>query len=231
MARGEALPVTHAPKVAAAAMRIDGALDEAPWRAAGTGGLVHPGSGDPAPGSRVQAVAWFAWSDEHLYLAARVGDRNPVAPFRPEEVDPHLWERSSAVELMLQPGDPGDNRGYYEIQADTVCAQWTTRFDDYNRPQTVGPDGRRHFGHEAWSPAIVCAARPGPDGYTLELAIPWSALAEGARTSVPPRPGDTWRANVYTFRDGQRDALAWSPLRGQGNFHFAPRFGRVVFDG
>jgi len=179
----------------------------------------------------VQGRAWFAWSDERLYLAARVGDRNPFAPFRPEDVDPHLWERSSAVELMLQPGDPGDNRGYYEIQADTVCAKWTTRFDDYNRPQSVGPDGRRHFGHEEWSPTIECAAHPGADGYTLELAIPWAALAEGARTAVPPRPGDVWRANVYSFRDGQRDSLAWSPLRGGGNFHFAPRFGRVVFGG
>jgi hypothetical protein len=35
--------------------------------------------------------------------------------------------------------------------------------------------------------------------------------------------------NVYSFRDGQRDSLAWSPTLGQGNFHFAPRFGRVIF--
>jgi hypothetical protein len=229
--RGEEIPTARAVRVADASLRVDGRLDEAPWRTEGTGAFVHPTTGQPVPSSRVQARAWFAWSDERLYVAARVGDRNPFAPFRPEEVDPHLWERSSAVELMVQPGDPGDNRVYYEIQADTVCAQWTTRFDDYNRPQRVDSAGRRHYGHEEWSPTIECAARPGPDGYTLELAIPWRAFAEGARTPVPPRVGDVWRVNVYSFRDGQRDALAWSPLRGAGNFHYAPRFGRLVFGG
>ncbi len=230
-ARGDGLPVAHVAKVAADAIRVDGRLDEAPWRAEGSGPFVHPGTGARTPESRVPGQAWFAWSATHLYLAARVGDRNPFAPFRPDEVDPHLWERSSAVELMLQPGDFGDNRVYYEVQADTVCAKWTTRFDDYNRPQSMGPDGRRHFGHEEWSPAIECAAHVGAEGYTIELAIPWSAFAEGARTAVPPRAGDTWRANVYSFRDGQSDSLAWSPLRGRGNFHFAPRFGKLVFDG
>ena len=223
--------MARAPKVAAGQIRVDGRLDEAPWRAEGTGGFVHPGSGQPEPGSRVQGRAWFAWSDERLYVAARVDDAHPAAPFGPDEVDPHLWERSSAVELMLQPGDPGDNRVYYELQADTVCAKWTTRFDDYNRPQSVGPDGRRRFGHQEWSPAVECAAQVGGGGYAIELSVPWAAFAEGARTAVPPRAGDAWRANVYSFRDGQRDALAWSPLRGGGNFHYAPRFGRVVFGG
>jgi hypothetical protein len=46
---------------------------------------------------------------------------------------------------------------------------------------------------------------------------------------VPPRPGDVWRANLYSFRDGQGDSLAWSFIRGEGNFHRSSRFGRVVF--
>jgi hypothetical protein len=33
--------------------------------------------------------------------------------------------------------------------------------------------------------------------------------------------------NVYAFRDGQRQSLAWSPLRGRGNFHKSERFGRI----
>ncbi len=230
--RASATPNTgtvRARRIAPDAVRVDGVLDEAAWRAPGTGALVNPGDGSPAPASRVQAEAWFAWDAQNLYVAARVADRSPDAPFARGEVDPHLWERSSAVELMLQPGDPGDNRHYYEVQADTACAQWTTRFDDYNRPLGVDAQGRRTFGHQDWSPAIACAARVGADGYTLELAIPWRDLDGAGRASVPPRDGDTWRANVYSFRDGQRDSLAWSPLRGGGNFHFAPRFGRIVF--
>ncbi len=218
------------PKVADGVIRVDGDLRDAAWAsAASTGALVHPATGAMEPRSRVQGEARFAWSDTRLYVVVRVGDREPARPFAPTEDDPHLWERSSAVELMLQPGDPGDNRNYYEVQADTACAKWTTRFDDYNRPQTVDAQGRRRYGHQEWSPALECAARVGPDGYVIELALPWRDVAEGARTAVPPREGDTWRANVYSFRDGQRDSLAWSPLRGEGNFHYAPRFGRLVF--
>lgn len=221
----------RAKKLAPNAVTIDGRLDEPAWRAPGTGPLVSPGDGSPVPNSRVQAEAWFAWDETHLYVAARVADRTPVAPFAPTETDPHLWERSSAVELMLQPGDRGDNRHYYEIQADTVCAKWTTRFDDYNRPQGADAQGRRTFGHQDWEPALRCAAQVTAEGYTIELALPWRDVDGAGRANVPPREGDVWRANVYSFRDGQRDALAWSPLRGEGNFHFAPRFGRITFAG
>jgi hypothetical protein len=68
--------------------------------------------------------------------------------------------------------------------------------------------------------------------YVIEMAIPWSDFAVpqiSGRANVPPRPGDVWKMNVYSFRDGQSDSLAWSPTLGQGNFHFAPRFGRVLF--
>lgn len=212
-------------------IRVDGRLDEPAWRAPGTGALASPGDGSPVPASRVQGEAWFAWDDQNLYFAARVSDRHPVAPFAATERDPHLWERSSAVELMLQPGDPGDNRNYYEIQADTACAKWTTRFDEYNRPQGVDAQGRRTFGHQDWEPALQCASQVTSDGYTLELALPWPSIDGAGRASVPPRAGEVWRANVYSFREGQRDSLSWTPLRGEGNFHFAPRFGRVNFSG
>jgi hypothetical protein len=50
------------------------------------------------------------------------------------------------------------------------------------------------------------------------------------RAPIPPRPGDIWRLNLYSFRDGQRLALGWSPIRGQGNFHRSSRFGRIQFE-
>jgi Carbohydrate family 9 binding domain-like len=222
----------HAKKIASGTLHIDGRLDEAVWQTAkGTGPFVHPGTGQPEPRSQVQGEAWFAWDNTALYVAARVEDRAPVMPFARTEEDPHLWERSSAIELMLQPGDPGDNRNYYEIQIDPACAIWSTHFDDYNQPQRVGSDGRRRFGHQEWSPTIACAAHVESGGYVIEFAVPWSALDGMSRTQVPPVVGATWRANVYSFRDGQRDALAWSALQGQGNFHFAPRFARLLFGG
>ena len=60
------------------------------------------------------------------------------------------------------------------------------------------------------------------------MKLPWSALGN-LRVPAPPNPGDTWRVNLYSFRDGQKQSLAWSPIMGKGNFHKTSQFGRVTF--
>ena len=65
--------------------------------------------------------------------------------------------------------------------------------------------------------------------YSVEVAIPWSAFIPG-RAAMPPKPGDVWRLDLYSFRDGQRQSLAWSPIRGQGNFHKSSRWGRIKIE-
>ncbi|MDP3274360.1 MAG: carbohydrate-binding family 9-like protein [Deltaproteobacteria bacterium] len=225
------IPALTLKRVRDNAIEIDGMMNEPMWREAGTtGALVHPANGHAEPSSHVNGAVRFLWSDVHLFVAAQVYDNDVQAPFARETVDPHLWERSSAVELMLQPGDHGDNRHYYELQIDTVGARWETLFDDYNQPITQGGDGQRLFGHQSWSTHMRTAARVERGRrYVIEMAIPWRDFDAAGRANVPPHVGDVWRANVYSFRDGQRDSLAWSPILGQGNFHFAPRFGRLQF--
>jgi len=229
------IPAIRAPKVRAGAIRVDGRLDEAAWKRAGrTGPFVHPGNGQEPRRSPVKAKARIAWDDRALYVGCTVHDADPTSPFARDAPDPHIWARSSGVELMIQPGDPGSNRHYYEVQVDVKGAVWDTRFDDYNLPRSRSRGGTR-FGHQSWSSgmerAIVVERARGR--YTVELALPWRSLrpGPGQRTAIPPRPGDTWRINLYSFRDGQRAALAWSPILGLGNFHRTSRFGRVVFAG
>jgi hypothetical protein len=209
---------------------IDGRLDEEAWRTATVlGPFVDTDSGRGVSASHpVAASAKIGWDADRLYLGFMVADRMPAAPFRQGEVDPHVWSSASAVEIMLQPGDPGDNRDYYEIQVDTAGAVFDTHWDDYMTPLQGGP-ANRVFGHQDWSAAAERAATVDPNrGYTVEVALPWSALATG-RTPIPPRAGEVWRMNLYSFRDGQRLALGWSPIRGQGNFHRSSRFGRIQF--
>ena len=214
----------------AAPPTIDGRLDEAVWRTATVlGPFVDTGNGHRVSASHpVAATACIGWDDARLYFGFVVADGHPVAPFRRDDSDPHLWGSASAVEVMLQPGDPGDNRDYYEIQVDTAGAVFDTHWDDYMKPLQGSP-ADRVFGHQEWSATVERAATVDPGhSYTIELALPWSALTHG-RTPIPPREGDVWRINLYSFRDGQRLALGWSPIRGEGNFHRSSRFGRVRF--
>ncbi len=210
-------------------LHLDGHLDEALWsRAAHIGGFVNPATGRFEPGSRVNGDARVAWSLEGLLVGFEVNDREAVSPAPATLRDAHVWEASSGVEVMLQPGDPGDNRDYFEVQVSVAGARWTTHFDDYNAPVARGPDGVMHFGHEDWEPALVAGTSRTPTGYVVEMRIPWESLAP-SRTALPPHPGEAWRVNLYTFRDGQADALAWSPTLRQGNFHKSSRFGRLIF--
>lgn len=225
------IPLLGARRVEAGTIKVDGKMSEAAWRRAGaTGPFVHPGSGKEVSSSPVRARGWILWSEERLLAAMVIKDRAPESPFSRKDVDPHIWARASGVELMIQPGDPGDNTHYYEVQVDVAGALWDTRFDDYNRPISSGPAGKR-YGHQQWRSGLerAIAIDAAAGHYTVELALPWKSLTSG-RTGVPPAPGDIWRLNMYSFRDGQRAALAWSPILRRGNFHRAARFGRVRFD-
>jgi hypothetical protein len=194
------------------------------------GPLVDPFSGAESPQHPVAAWARLGWTERALFVGVVIRDRSPRSPFSRGDRDPHVWGASSGVELMLQPGDHplGDNRDYYELQVDVAGAVFDSHFDDYNAPIS-GTGAARTFGHQEWSSAVERATFVQRGSfYAVEIALPWSSFAP-ARVAIPPRPGDVWRLNLYSFRDGQRFALAWSPLRGQGNFHRASRFGRIQF--
>jgi Carbohydrate family 9 binding domain-like len=208
---------------------LDGKLDDAAWSDAATiGPLVEIGSGRDPGSHPVAGFARLGWDDRALYLGIVVRDGKPTSPFQRGDDDPHVWGSSSGVELMLQPGDPGDNRDYYELQVDVNGAVFDSHFDDYNQPITVGAAGKI-FGHQDWSAKAERAIYVQKGHFwSAEIVLPWSSLA-AARVPLPPREGDVWRLNLYTFRDGQRLALGWAPIRGQGNFHRASRFGRVRF--
>lgn len=226
---GEPLAIPRLPSEPA----LDGKLDDGAWTGAALlGPLGDPFGGEVPAKSPVAAFARVGWNERALFVGMVVHDGAPTSPFARDDRDPHVWGASSGVELMLQPGDPGDNRDYYELQVDVAGAVFDSRFEDYNQPVTVASGGvgaARTFGHQDWSSAVERATYVQRGSFwSVELALPWKSIAS-ARVAVPPKPGDVWRVNVYSFRDGQRQSLAWSPLRGQGNFHRASRFGRIRF--
>ncbi len=209
---------------------IDGKLDEEAWKkAATTGPFVDVGSGEPNPSFPVQGSAKLLWDDKNFYVAFEVKSRTVVGGWPKDAKDPHLWEKDT-VEIMVDTDGDGDNKDYYEIQINPQNLVFDTQYDDYNKPKD---DSKNVFGHMEWSAKVKSAVvvqgeldKPnGAQGYTVEAAIPWASFAKAART--PPKPGDTWRFNFYAMKNNS--GVAWSPILGQGNFHRASRFGRVVF--
>jgi hypothetical protein len=209
---------------------IDGRGDDPAWRhAVSTGAFVHVGTGAKAPGVDPQGEARLLWDDAHLYALLTITSAHLEGGFPKGSVDPHLWEHE-CVELMLDPEGDGDNRDYYEIQVSPQGLVFDSRFDEANLPRG-GPDGP--FGHQEFSVGdgvrvqVVGTIDDDTDtdsGYTVELRLPFARLTHGAS---PPRPGTTWRANFYAMK--HNGGVAWSPILGLGNFHHAPRFGRLRF--
>ena len=216
------IPELHVPR-AASAPSIDGDLSDWPPSAARTEPFVDTMTGaheELAPTARLM------WDDRALYLAFQVDD--PFLRSAGTERDDHLWEED-CVELMLDPD--GDEQRYLELQVSPRNVVFDTWFDSRRQPQP--------FGHVAWSSGLTAevalrgeASDHEPDeGYTVELRIPWSALAIGPHPiGEAPHAGQTWRVALYALdvrEDGQWGA-GWSPPL-EGDFHVPARFGRVTF--
>jgi len=210
---------------------VNGKLDEEAWKTApATGAFADVRTGRPAPTSPVQGSARLLWDDTSLYVGIEVKDKNIEGGFKKDEKDPHLWTKDT-VEIMLDPDGDGDNKDYYEIQINPQNLVFDSQFDTYNAPKKE-PDGP--FGHQEWSAKLKSAvtlngtidkADDADEGYVVEAAIPWKSLTKADK--VPPTAGQTWRINLYAMENN--GGGAWSPILGQGNFHRASRFGKVLF--
>jgi arylsulfatase A len=164
-------------------------------------------------------------------LAVRYDVTDPSPWHTLTQRDERLWNEE-VVELFLDVGATG--RSYAEIEwnrANAVVDLWVdrpeNRFDkDWN---AVGLESRAH-------PRKDAAGRP--TGWTAVAVLPWAALASKAPpgTSLPPKPGDRWRFNVFRIerpggpKDPEKDAqyLAWSPT-GNRSFHVPLAFRELVF--
>lgn len=226
------LPQVRAMKLAKnVKINIDGKLDDEAWKTAVvTRPFVDVGTGNANTAFPVNGSVKLAWDETNMYLGFQVEDPDIIGGFPKDAKDPHLWNKDT-VEIMADPDGDGDNNDYYEIQVNPQNLVFDTQYDGYNVPKTE-PDGP--FGHQDWSAKLKSAVvvdgtldKPGDKdkGYTVELAIPWSSFAKAK--NHPPKAGDEWRMNFYAMKSNS--GVAWSPILGQGNFHKASRFGRVVW--
>ncbi len=218
---------------------IDGRLEEAAWQSAPWTDDFVDIEGDAKPRPRFRTRARMLWDDRYFYLAA-------------ELAEPHVWgtltEHDSVIfhdndfEVFIDPD--GDNHDYYEIEINALNTEWDLLLE---KPYRDGGPAVN-----AWEiPGLKTATHVNgklndPEGedesWTVELAIPWEALAGRAHRPSPPRDGDQWRVNfsrvewehtvegrTYKKVPNRPEAnWVWSP-QGAIDMHRPERWGYVQF--
>ena len=229
------------------AIEVDGRLDEASWAAAPwTDPFVDIRGRSFEPKPRFLTRAKMVWDDTHLYVAADMDE-------------PHLWstltERDAVIyhdndfEVFIDPD--GDTHEYYELEVNLLGTEWDLFLTRPYRDAGSAVDswditGLRTAVHLR---GTLNDASDVDDGWSIEIALPWSVLEECAHRPVPPSPGDHWYVNfsrvqwqldpapnepsgyVKRTSDGRtlpEDNWVWSP-QGLVNMHYPEMWGVVGF--
>ncbi len=218
---------------------LDGNLNKAPWtHAPWTDDFVDI-EGDLKPKPHLRTRAKMLWDATYLYIGAEIED-------------PHVWgtitERDAVIfydndfEVFIDPD--GDNHQYYELEMNALNTVWDLLLIKPYRdggPAVNGWDiaGLKtavHVDGTINDPTDV------DKGWSVEIAIPWKALAECAHKKAPPENGDRWRINFsrvqwetshntgsYIKTPGRReDNWVWTP-QGVIDMHQPETWGEVVF--
>lgn len=195
---------------------VDGTPDEPLWASATRSPLVDSLAGEPVRlgAAREDVPDWgptqvaFAWDETHLYVAAWLPDQDLRGTYT--ERDAPLW-KEEVFELFVF----GDDRraDYLELQVSPRGVQFDARFERYRK------------GDEAWNgdfaaPVAVGGTIEAPadedEGWTTELAVPWSDICQHTEVVCPVGPGMRLRVNTFRLerpRKGPTVGLALSPTR------------------
>ena len=231
------LPPTYACARATGAINVDGALDDAAWQsAAWTEDFVDivGSTGKQPPALRTRAK--LTWDDENLYIAAELSEPRISATIR--ERDEQLY-REQAFEVFIDPD--GDAKHYLELQVNplnTVCDLFMDKPYREKGKADVGFDlaGLRsavRVNGSVNEPADV------DESWTVELAIPWTAIKSlSTDTVAPPHAGERWRVNFARMRAAEpaqgndakvaKSISVWA-AQGAVNMHLPERWGWVEF--
>jgi hypothetical protein len=187
----------------------------------------HPAGSSHRP--RTQAR--LAWDDAALHAIFRVEDRW-VRCVHLDYQSPVY--RDSCVELFAE---PLAGRGYCNFELSCGGGLLIQHIED---PTRLGPG----FARYAWIdaalgrtvdvatslPGRIDPERPEPLVWTAALRIPF-ALFEQVVGARAPRPGATWRANLYKCADDSSHPHwgSWAPIGERREFHQPACFGELVF--
>ncbi len=152
---------------------IDGRLDESAWQRAARIPLeyeVYPGENSPAP---VKTECLVLRTPAALYVAFRASDPDPRA-IRAHLSDRDRAARNDIVGIVLDPFQ--DGRRGFAFMTNPLGVQMDAVVSGVGTPGGYGSMSGAPSEDYSWDAIWDSAGRIGPDGFTVEFAIPWPAL-------------------------------------------------------
>jgi hypothetical protein len=216
---------------------VDGQISDVAWHAVPWTADFVDIEGDQKPKPRFRTRAKLAWDQEFLYIAAELEEPNLWASYAKHDM---VIFHEHDFEVFLDPDSDQLHYFEFEINAKNVC------WDLY----LLKPYRQGGAADNSWEvPGLKTAVHlkgtlnnpsDRDEGWTLEIAFPWSAFNRGPRPARPPRPGETWRINFSRVewplkvekgtyvKSGPEDNWVWSP-QGVINMHVPEKWGYVTF--
>jgi len=258
------VPTCHCLKIPDNSIQIDGHLDEAVWDKAEKidfRGLAD-GSIPPKP-----CFARLLWDNQYLYVGYNISDTNVVAFYgdrkhgvypkdEPYTGEPEIMYRDTFVKLFVDPD--GDGLNYVEIHVNPInnksdlilkypyskegCDEIGITFEGGELPHYNPADW--FWDCEGFQSAVQIQgtlnhSEDCDQGWTIEMAVPWTALKPFCKGDCPPKTGQKLRLHagvVYKpeFNPEKRRKsrhVYWTwPVLGVINCHLPARWGWLVFD-
>eukprot|EP00877_Chromochloris_zofingiensis_P000164 jgi/Chrzof1/10148/Cz04g30200.t1 len=184
---------------------IDGKLDDPSWQAAPWSDEFMDITGPTGPKPWYSTHVKMLWDDSYLYLAA---DMEDPKLFANQTLHDSIIYHDNDFEVFIDPD--GDNWMYYELEFNANNVMWDLLLvrpyrnggppimdwetvESREPTETQPPTG--------WKPIqrathvrgnLTCG---NTTGWSIEIAVPWSLLAQAACRRTPPAAGDQWRIN------------------------------------
>lgn len=147
--------------------------------------------GDAKPRPAYETRVKMLWDDKFLYVGAWLEE-------------PHVWatltQHDSVIfqdndfEIFLDPD--GDALRYFEFEVNALGTTWDLYLEKPYRDSGSADNGFEWNAEVAvWIDGTLNDPSDQDRGWGLEIALPWSAIADRAGMPCPPRPGDVWRIN------------------------------------
>ncbi|NIM49938.1 MAG: carbohydrate-binding family 9-like protein [Gemmatimonadales bacterium] len=226
-------------------LEVDGRLTEPAWQTTEWSEIFVDIEGTDRPAPRWRTRVKMLWDGGFFYIGAQLEE-------------PHVWatltKRDTVVyqdndfEVFLDPD--GDTHNYYELEINALGTVWDLLLVKPYRDGGPAVTGWDIAGLQA-AISIQGTLNDPSDrdrGWTVELALPWNALAGHAPQGRGPRDGEQWRVNFSRVQwtgevmDGRyrkvtdpstgrplpEENWVWSP-QGAANMHMPEMWGVVQF--